>query len=131
MGCLCCCDLFLLPAVVATTVTDSEHMLAELELIKQIITGSTVTQKRDKTEVVCVITALTALAATCKVEKATSGSNTAATVGIATPKFMEVCNTAEFHVLRQRREARIRVEQTEAMLLGRTRVVSQRAQWKD
>lgn len=63
-------------------VTDSEHMLAELELIKQIITGSTVTQKREKTEVLCVITALTVLAATCKAEKATSGSNTAATVGV-------------------------------------------------
>lgn len=85
--------------------TDSERMLAEMELIKQIITGSTVTQKREKTEVVCVMTALTVLAATRKAEKGTSGSNTAATVGIATSKFTEACNTLEFHILCLRREA--------------------------
>lgn len=107
MGCLCiCCDLFLLPAVVATVTTHTEHMLPEPELIKQIFTGSTVTQNRETTKMVCVITA-NVLAATCKVEKAqgTSGSNTAATVGVATPKFMEECNIPEFHVLRLRCEA--------------------------
>lgn len=127
MGCLCCCDLFLLPAVVATVVTDSEHMLVELELIKQIITGSAVTREREKTEVVRAITV-----ATCKVEKATSGSNAAATVGITTPKIHGMCATVHnstYSVCAARPESR--VERSEATLLGCTRVVSQRSQSKD